>query len=360
MRAVVDVADVAPYLAEHGLLGARAVVDGGLRVEDVSRRNRVFVVTAEGGPCYVVKAPSEPGDRGVAREAAVLTRLLERRPFLPRLVMYDEVADVLVLETPPGARDLARQYARGRFSLTLARQTGNALAAVHSTSPRTLDGLAPIDPRRLLTVHQLDLETMGTLTAAGLEVVRLVQGSPDLCEGLDELLAEPARDCVIHGDFRWDNVLAVGGGGSRRRTRLLLLDWELAAIGDPALDIGTHLAGYLRLWKRHAGMPEPGQAGRRRFAPARALPRMQPAVAAFWEAYVRTRAWPASETRRTLRRAVRFAGARLVLAALEETQTLSELKYSVRLTLQLGASVMQRPDEAADRLLGLQTDREAS
>jgi aminoglycoside phosphotransferase (APT) family kinase protein len=360
MRAVVDVADVAPYLAEHGLLDARAVVDGGLRVEDLSRKNRVFLVTAEGAPCYVVKAPSEPGDGGVAREAAVLKCLVEPRQFLPRCVMYDEAAQVLVLETPPGARDLAQQYDRGRFSLILARQTGKALAAVHSTSPRSLDGVDPVDPRRLLAVHRLDLETMGTLTAAGLELVRLVQGSADLCEGLDQLLSEPVRDGVVHGDLRWDNVLVVGRGGSRRRTRALLVDWELAAAGDPALDIGAYLAEYLRFWKRHAGMPEPGRAGNRLYAPARALPHMQPTVAAFWEAYVRSRALPADELSPTLQRALRFAGARLVLAALEETQTLSELKYSLRMTLQLGANVMQRPDEAADRLLGLPTDREAS
>jgi aminoglycoside phosphotransferase (APT) family kinase protein len=360
MRAVVDVADVAPYLADYGLLDARAVVDGGLRVEDVSRRNRVFVVTAENAPCYVVKAPSDPRDRGVAREAAVLACLREPWPFLPRCVMYDEAGEVLVLETPPGARDLTQQYERGRFSLTLARQTGKALAALHSTSPRTLAGLAPGDPRRLLTVHRLDLEAMGTLTAAGLELMRLVQGDADLCEGLDMLLAEPVRDCVIHGDFRWANVLAVGGRGSRRRTQTVLLDWELAAAGDPALDIGAHLAEYLRSWKRHAGMPEPGDARDLRFAPVRALPHMQPSVAAFWDAYVRRRARPASEMSRTLRRAVRFAGARLVVAALEEAQLLSELKYSVRATFQLGANILQRPDQAAALLLGLRTDPEAS
>ena len=42
---------------------------------DVSRLNRVFLVTAEGERCLVVKLADEPGSEGVAREAAVLERL---------------------------------------------------------------------------------------------------------------------------------------------------------------------------------------------------------------------------------------------------------------------------------------------
>jgi hypothetical protein len=63
---VLDLADIEPYLTERGLLSARAVVDGGLRVADVSRLNRVFLVTAEGERCLVVKLADEPGSVGVA------------------------------------------------------------------------------------------------------------------------------------------------------------------------------------------------------------------------------------------------------------------------------------------------------
>ena len=72
---MLDSADVATYLIERKLLSPRAVVNGGLRVMDVSRRNRVFVVTAERESCFVLKLGSETGDRGVAHEAAVLQRL---------------------------------------------------------------------------------------------------------------------------------------------------------------------------------------------------------------------------------------------------------------------------------------------
>ena len=342
---MLDVADVAPYLQGKGLLGARAVVDGGLRVADVSRKNRVFLVTADDEPCYVVKLPDEAGDSGVAHEAAVLQRLRAEvgdgplAAFLPTLVAYDAAEEVLVLEAPPAGQDLAQQHARGRFSRALAREAGQALGLLHSVAPSALDGLDPPDPSWAVTVHRLELPAMRTLTAAGVELVRMVQDSGELCDALDELHASWQTTSVIHGDVRWDNCLAVRRSGSQHRTRLLLIDWELSAAGDPAFDVGAYFGEYVRAWARLG----------------HELMAMQPALAMFWEAYGRRCGRPAVELSRLLRRATRFAGAHVVMAALEEAQTLTELRTSVRTTLQVGANVLQQPDEAAAHLLGFRT-----
>ena len=354
---MLDVAEVVPYLTGRGLLHARAVVDGGLRVVDVSRKNRVFLVTAEAEPCYVVKLPDEPGDPGVEHEAAVLERLRSGvvggrlAPFLPIPVVYDPADNVLILEVPPDGRDLAQHQVRGRFSRILARETGKGLAVLHSVASAVLDGLAAPDPSGLLAVHRPNLNAARKLTAASVDLVRMIQGSEELCCELDELLACPRDESVIHGDLRWDNCLALSRGGSGRRTRVLLIDWELSTTGDPALDLGAYFAEYLRAWQQSVAIRRPRKY-ERLIDPRHALPAMQPAVGAFWEAYERHRDRPTVELSRTLRRALQFTGARLVLAALEEAQTLMELRHSVLSTLQLGANVLQRPDEAAAHLLG--------
>ena len=64
--------DIPGYLLER-LLSPRAVVDGGFRVDDRSRRNAVFVVSAEGEPRYVLKIGADDG--ALAREAGVLAAL---------------------------------------------------------------------------------------------------------------------------------------------------------------------------------------------------------------------------------------------------------------------------------------------
>ena len=238
--------DVVGYLLERRLVSADAVVDGSLRVEDVSRRNAVFVVTTASERSLVLKVEGDDGGIGVAREAAVLERLRTSRhgtgvgAWLPAVVAYDSAERVLILEGTPGSRDWSRQHAAGRASRTLAREAGRALAALHAVPPEALNGLAtPSDPAPALRLHLPDLDAQRTMSAASADLTRIVQQSDDLCGRLDELAGAWQDECVIHGDVRWDNCVALPAPGSARRTRLMLIDWELSAPGDPALDVGA-------------------------------------------------------------------------------------------------------------------------
>lgn len=68
----------------------------------------------------------------------------------------------------------------------------------------------------------------------------------DPVRGLDrakEWLAEQLRDSghvsLIHNDFKYDNVVYAPGDFSEIAA---VLDWEMATIGDPLMDLGTSLA----------------------------------------------------------------------------------------------------------------------
>ena len=95
------------------------------------------------------------------------------------------------------------------------------------------------------------------MSAAAGELTRNIQGIDDLCTALDELVASWQEDAVIHGDIRWDNLLAVRGGDSKRWTRLQLIDWELCGAGDPAVDIGAFFGEYLRAWLQSIPITDP-------------------------------------------------------------------------------------------------------
>ena len=197
---MLDLADVATYLIDRNLISARAVVDGGFRVVDVSRLNRVFVVTAERERGFVLKSAGEAGDAGVAREAAVLERLWsiaesgELALALPTLRSYDSDERVLILGAEPNARDLRRHHARGRFSCTLARGAGRALALLHSIPSTALSGVQQRgDPTSWMRVHEPDLESIHAMSSAAEELTRIIQGSDDLCSALDELVGSWQR-----------------------------------------------------------------------------------------------------------------------------------------------------------------------
>jgi aminoglycoside phosphotransferase (APT) family kinase protein len=356
---VLDLADVAPYLLDRRLISARAVVDGRLRIIDVSRLNRVFVVTADRERCLVLKSAGEGSGSGVAREAAVLERLSSvdgiRNPAssLPVFVAYDTAEEVLILESTPGARDLAGHHARGRFSCALAREAGRALARLHSIPPVALDGLpfAP-QPTWIRQLHRPDLDTLRTLSGAAVELTRILQGFEELCTTLDEVLASWREDAVIHGDVRWDNCLVWRRGESNRWAGLQLIDWELSGVGDPGCDVGTFLGEYLRAWLESMPISDPRDPGRLLSHARLPLRRMRPALRAFWDAYSLHRRTSAGELSATLHQSTRFAAVRLLTAALEEAQTLAELQANVLYLLPVSQNILRRPREAAD-LLGL-------
>ncbi len=165
---MLELADIEPYLRDRGLISPRAVVDGGFRVVDVSRLNRVFIVTAETERCLVLKFGGPSGHTGVAREAEVLQRLRSLdaegvATFIPAVVEYDPAERVLILEAAPGARDLGRHHAKGRFSRELARQAGEALARLHEMPAGALRGTLgfggpDLDPARARARLGVDLQ----------------------------------------------------------------------------------------------------------------------------------------------------------------------------------------------------------
>jgi aminoglycoside phosphotransferase (APT) family kinase protein len=357
---VLRAADVAGYLLERKLLSPRAVVDGGLRVVDTSRLNRVFVVTAEGERCFVLKVASRAGRTGVAREAAILGRLRlidgsgELAKFLPAVVAYDSAEGVLILESSPNARDVRRHHARGRFSCALAREAGRALALLHAIPPAALNGFQnPADANSWMRIHEPDLESIHTMSAAAEELTRIIQGIDGLCTALDELVASWQEDSVVHGDIRWDNLLALRGGDSKRWTGLQLIDWELCGAGDPAVDIGAFFGEYLRAWLQSIPITDPQDPGRLIAHAGLPLRRMRPALRAFWDAYTQYSPGTATALSRSLRRGVRFAALRLLTAALEEAQTLDEPRARVLYLVPLSHNILRRPDEASADLLGL-------
>jgi aminoglycoside phosphotransferase (APT) family kinase protein len=56
---------------------------------------------------------------------------------------------------------------------------------------------------------------------------------------LDENQPRDSRSCLIHNDFRFDNIILAPG----EPTRIVgILDWEMATVGDPLMDLGSGLA----------------------------------------------------------------------------------------------------------------------
>jgi aminoglycoside phosphotransferase (APT) family kinase protein len=184
----------------------------------------------------------------MVREARVMHALKQSYPYVPKIIAICEDEAVLgspfyVMERVPGVI-LRRDLPDG---LTLGKDEARILC------------LSVID--RLIALHQLDY------TAAGLAhlgkgegyVERQISGwidrysrartedVPDFKEVIRWLEAnKPAREVaigIVHNDYRFDNVVLDPNDSLRV---ISVLDWEMATLGDPWMDLGNTLAYWVQ------------------------------------------------------------------------------------------------------------------
>jgi aminoglycoside phosphotransferase (APT) family kinase protein len=341
---MLEQSDIAHYLLSLGVVKPQAVVDEDLMVVDASRRNCVFLATTSSGPTFVIKQTASDDASPLGHEAVVLRRLAGVpgiAAHVPEVVHWDGAC--LVLRTPGRARDWNDH--RGRFPRIPARALGRLLALLHGTAIDLPDagqpawGLWLVEPP-----HELLLE----LSAGAQDLIARIQASDFVCSRLEELAAARSANAVVHGDLRWDNCLVLPAPGARRRTRILLVDWELAASADPAFDLGTVLSEYLRVWVGSVPIVEPADPSRLVRHARHPLAAMRPAIHDLWSSYRRAHPQPPD-----LRRVVELCAVRLLQTAVERAQSLNWPSAHVITLVQLADNMLRRPEDAGFALLGL-------
>ncbi len=341
---MIEQSDIAHYLLSLGVVKPRQVVEGDFAIVDVSRRNCVFLVTPPSGAVFVVKQAAPGPAEFLAHEASVL-RLLAGAPEVARHVpeVVHEQDGCIVLRTPADARDWAKH--QGRFPRIPARNLGRVLAGLHRLS---LDVPQAARPIWGLMLPEPPHDFVIDLSAGAQDLLARIQASSAVCERLEALSDTDSQGALIHGDLRWENCLALPAPGSRRRTRVLLVDWELADSADPAFDVGSVLAEYLRVWLGSIPIVDPVDPGRLVHRALHPLRHMHPAMRAFWSAYA-----GASTDPPALRRVVELTGVRLLQTAIERARGLLTPSAYVVTLVQLADNLLRRPDDAALDLLGL-------
>ena len=326
-----------------GVITAEDIVWHGVNVEPIGRSHPVFRLSVAGRPRAVLKlfGPSRGGTDGdPARERAVAELARARAevaallpPALPwagdpRVIATEALdgavawsldalgggqaepgdawAELVALIVPPLA-------ALHRATRDLARPGAPPQPALKAPPPwglRLFDGDAPADVWATAPLAQL-------LGAAA---------EPGLIPALREARARWSRLCLIHGDLKHDNVLVCGAGASRR---VVLVDWEMARLGDPAWDLAALAARLPMAAPTEGPWTEDAGAG----------------VALLLGAYAAASGLPAPAL---VRRLVLYCGAWLLMNAVQHRSTLppdsretgaSDLAARARSTL-LGADAL--------------------
>jgi hypothetical protein len=355
--------DVVPFLLRHKLLQPADVVCGQVDIIDVSRRNRNFSVVRDRGGGYVIKQGVGAEKSRLVRHEANVYRFISShrelktvRQYLPRFYLYDAEHCVLVVERVLDAHSLFEHHTKiGRFPRRLTRTFGEVVALLHrKMSPPEVGaaGLFVGRPPFGLSLHRPDLMILDHCSQAGIEFVRILQSDETACAHLDRLFSCWRPESLIHADLRWENCM-VSMRPAKGIRRLAIVDWELARFGDPAWDVGTVFGEYLAFWLLSTPIGRDLPPEEFLTYARHPLGAIQPAIWAFWTGYRTNSNREPAASEAFMIRATEYSAVRLIQAAYERLQTANEVTAEAVLLLQLGVNILQRPQEAAVRLLGI-------
>ena len=363
---LLDGAAASGYLLTLGFLDIASLVLDGIRIEEVPGRNRNFrVVGGPGRNFFLKQAPrGEIGAAGpLAVEAALYdwvaadARATALRRVFPHRRHYDPERSILVLDlvTDASHPHVLEDEASTDYLAASRRLVATALAECHGLPiPRDI-GAGVSLPDAAPWVFDLARPapaSLRELAPAQLSVIQAVQSQPGAMAALDRLRDEWRPTRLVHGDFKWSNVL-VEQDGAGIPARVLLLDWEMAQLGDPAWDVGAVMHAFIAEAVLGLELTDGTSPDAAAGLLGTLLPRLLPAHRDFWSAYLAVARLTDTEVESLLDRLTPHVAARLLKSAYEWSQAEVRMPRSAAAILQLAINMLLRPDAARSVVLGL-------
>jgi len=246
-----DVGAVATWLREHADPELADVVAGG--TPEVAQfpggaSNLTYLLRYPAGELILRRPPTGAKARGahdMGREHRIQSALRPVFPLVPRMVGFcdDEAvigSDFYVMERVDGTiarRELPRPMPPAEVSVLCGR-VWEVLTDLHSVDVAALPGLAALGRGDGYVARQVTGWTERLSRAATDDL----GDWSDITSWLDEQQPPDVAQRLIHNDFRLDNLVLETGDEPRV---VAVLDWEMATVGDPLMDLGGSLAYWI-------------------------------------------------------------------------------------------------------------------
>ena len=331
------------FLMSKGLLTARSLVDGDFSVSEAGRRNRNFKVRRGQQPGFFikqVKVLDQQATTTLQREAAFYRAVHQDpkyaalRNMMPQFVDYEPRRHAVTLALTDNAESLAeKQQREGVYEPGVLAQLGSALATVHMHGPAmaadpATRGMFPYQVPWTFHLEQSGFNFVEAMGAIGPRLGPAIREFPALQPRLSALRSSWSCDCLIHGDMKFDNCLYRSG-------QLVVVDWELADIGDGAWDIASIFKDLICAC----------------LLTSRGMDTVQPAMRALWQAYRETRHMPLNELA-FLDKCVAYTAPRMILAVLEYLWNSPQMTPLGTSMLQTANFILESPQVARFQMLG--------
>jgi aminoglycoside phosphotransferase (APT) family kinase protein len=189
------------------------------------------------------------GAHDMGREFRIQRALQPVFPQVPTMVAYATEDDspigseLYVMERVPGViprKELPFPIEPGRVS-ELCRAAADTLVALHSVDVAQVPELQALNRGEGYVARQVGGWTRRFAAARTDDT----GDWSDIVGWLDAHQPADVAQCMIHNDYRFDNMVLDPDGllDPARDVRIVaLLDWELSTVGDPLMDLGCTLA----------------------------------------------------------------------------------------------------------------------
>lgn len=185
--------------------------------------------------------------------------------LISELLHYHSSHSIIVFNYLNNYCDLTDFYTKQQiFPAAIAAAIGASLATIHRTTfnrqeykeffAQHSEDSADDIPNFSRGLERLEPEIFGLVSLENLKFFELYQRYESLGQAIAQLNDTFEPCCLTHNDLKLNNILLhnnwqhVAQGEPSADSIVRLIDWENCAWGDPAYDLGTIIANYLKIW----------------------------------------------------------------------------------------------------------------
>lgn len=188
------------------------------------------------------------GGHDMKREFNILSKINPVCPYSPRPVLYCDNLDII------GSEFLIMERVQG---IILRKAPPKNLPMTSELMEKLSKNAVDV----LCQLHQIDLnkndlwelgkpegyvqrQTLGWIARYDKSKTDELPEMDNIAQWMNDNIPESQHTTLLHNDFKYDNLVLNLDDAS---DILAVLDWEMATIGDPLMDLGTALAYWVQL-----------------------------------------------------------------------------------------------------------------
>jgi len=278
---------------------------------------------------------------------------------------FDEENSILIRTYLSEYEELGNYYQQNDiFPEAIALTIGDTLGALHRATfnrreYRDFMATAPAGQFRYhfnnpaQGIESITPEIFGMVPTPALKFYADYQGHDNLESAIADLANDWQPCCLTHNDLKLDNILIHSRWEQLDNAIVRLIDWEACGWGDPAFDLGTLLASYLKIWLDSLVVDPTIELEESLQLAVTPLETLQPSMLALTQAYLK--AFPNILEYRNdfLLRVIQFAGLALmhqIEAKIKYHKYFDNISISM---LQVAKNLLTMPQQAVLTVFGI-------